>query len=292
MIFDLISAGLNHAYQDAAAEQAYQRQVEFWNMQNQYNRPSAQVARLKEAGLNPALAYGQGGNVSNTAGQLSNVPKADYQNQNWINFQSSLGMLQQISELKNTEKQRDVMDAQIKNLLANAGNRDAGTDQIRTYIGLMEMQKRTEDLKQKGMISANIAQDLQNELLAVELFYKDATEDAKLRELNSRVDKIISENNLNAEQAKAVRQSISESRARINKITSDIGVNDADISLKNSQLGFTEAQTKYVSEQTRLYAAKAYSEIVKNYGQAAGEIVNAVMDIVNPVKWIGKAIPK
>lgn len=30
-----------------------------WNMQNAYNSPSAQMARFKEAGLNPNLIYGQ-----------------------------------------------------------------------------------------------------------------------------------------------------------------------------------------------------------------------------------------
>lgn len=61
-----------------AQKRAYENQVKFWNMQNEYNTPSAQVNRLKEAGLNPALAYGQGGNVANTAGQLSTVPTASY----------------------------------------------------------------------------------------------------------------------------------------------------------------------------------------------------------------------
>lgn len=32
-----------------------------WNMQNEYNAPAAQMARLKAAGLNPNLVYGNGG---------------------------------------------------------------------------------------------------------------------------------------------------------------------------------------------------------------------------------------
>ena len=56
--------------QKRAATTAYKRQKEFWNMQNAYNTPKAQMQRLKDAGLNPALMYGQG-NVGN-AGQLTN----------------------------------------------------------------------------------------------------------------------------------------------------------------------------------------------------------------------------
>lgn len=38
-----------------------------WNMQNEYNSPSAQMERLKEAGLNPFLVYGNGGSAIQAA---------------------------------------------------------------------------------------------------------------------------------------------------------------------------------------------------------------------------------
>lgn len=37
-----------------------QRDIEFWNMQNAYNDPLAQMQRLGNAGLNPHLVYGNG----------------------------------------------------------------------------------------------------------------------------------------------------------------------------------------------------------------------------------------
>lgn len=48
------------------AELAYQRSLEQWNRQNQYNSPQAQMQRFVAAGLNPHLIYGQGnsGNAS------------------------------------------------------------------------------------------------------------------------------------------------------------------------------------------------------------------------------------
>lgn len=51
------------------AETAWNRDVEMWNMNNAYNTPSAQMQRMKDAGLNPALMYGQG-NVGNATGSL------------------------------------------------------------------------------------------------------------------------------------------------------------------------------------------------------------------------------
>lgn len=49
----------------------YQNRVnmDFWNMQNDYNSPINQVARMRAAGLNPALMYGS--SPTNTAADIS-----------------------------------------------------------------------------------------------------------------------------------------------------------------------------------------------------------------------------
>lgn len=49
------------AAQKEQAELAYQRQVEMWHLQNQYNSPQQQMERFGAAGLNPHLIYNQGG---------------------------------------------------------------------------------------------------------------------------------------------------------------------------------------------------------------------------------------
>lgn len=61
--------------QKRAATTAFKRQKELFDYQNAYNTPANQMKRLKAAGLNPALMYGQGttGNATGFAG----VAKAD-----------------------------------------------------------------------------------------------------------------------------------------------------------------------------------------------------------------------
>lgn len=49
------------------AKQQNQWNIDQWNRENQYNDPAQQMARYRDAGLNPNLIYGQ----SNTAPQLS-----------------------------------------------------------------------------------------------------------------------------------------------------------------------------------------------------------------------------
>ena len=56
--------------QKRAATTAFKRQKELFDYQNAYNTPAMQMKRLKDAGLNPALMYGQGttGNATGFAG--------------------------------------------------------------------------------------------------------------------------------------------------------------------------------------------------------------------------------
>lgn len=52
------------------AEEEYQRNLELWNLMNEYNSPANQMKRFSEAGLNPNLIYSQGSN-GNASGQPS-----------------------------------------------------------------------------------------------------------------------------------------------------------------------------------------------------------------------------
>ena len=52
------------------AEYEWNKNLEMWNRQNQYNSPSAQMQRYKDAGLNPNLIYGQG-----SSGNATTLPK-------------------------------------------------------------------------------------------------------------------------------------------------------------------------------------------------------------------------
>jgi hypothetical protein len=52
-------------------KRADQANIKFWRMQNAYNDPAQQMSRLKKAGLNPNLIYGQ--SVSGATGQAGAV---------------------------------------------------------------------------------------------------------------------------------------------------------------------------------------------------------------------------
>lgn len=78
---------------------------QMWDLQNEYNSPSAQMARYQEAGLNPNLVYGAGGMMS---GNAQNAPTAEQPNYQ----QPYLGMDQlgpQFDKVVNTA--REILDS-------------------------------------------------------------------------------------------------------------------------------------------------------------------------------------
>ena len=58
------------------SRQAYHQDLKMFNYENEYNKPVNQMARYREAGLNPMLIYGSGQSISagNTTVSLRNVP--------------------------------------------------------------------------------------------------------------------------------------------------------------------------------------------------------------------------
>lgn len=60
---------------------ADQQNIKFWKMQNAYNTPKQQMARLQDAGLNPNLIYGSNANTG-LAGSISPSKASPYNVQN------------------------------------------------------------------------------------------------------------------------------------------------------------------------------------------------------------------
>lgn len=80
-LFNAFSQGRSNKLARKWQEKMYYQQrrdaLTDWNMQNEYNSPAAQMARLKGAGLNPNLVYGHG------AEAMSQAPPRSSSAGNW-----------------------------------------------------------------------------------------------------------------------------------------------------------------------------------------------------------------
>lgn len=94
------------------AELGYNRDIERWNIANEYNTPLAQMKRLQEAGINPHLAFAKGApqNVSSPTLPKYNPPRQDY------NYQPAANLAHTLSGFQNFA----IQQAQIDNLKSNS----------------------------------------------------------------------------------------------------------------------------------------------------------------------------
>lgn len=109
---------LNQRMQDYV----YNQNLEQWQRENEYNSPSAQIARLAEAGLNPNLIYG-----STDGGSAAHSPQlnaAEFTPPNAPNYGQAAGdainAAMSGSQLANSMAQADFINAQTKKTLAEA----------------------------------------------------------------------------------------------------------------------------------------------------------------------------
>lgn len=87
-----------------------------YDYQNQYNLPSAQMERLKKAGLNPALMYGQG-----TTGNASGYPQSKFTQLNPYMSAGDIGQVANASiqmAMLNAQKENVESDTKVKKTTA------------------------------------------------------------------------------------------------------------------------------------------------------------------------------
>lgn len=115
------------------------RDIEFWQMQNAYNDPAAQMQRLKDAGLNPNLVYGNGADAqagpiaTHTAPQPRTAPER-YENElapladgifNYLNVK------QQQANIRRTNAEADaIQERNVEQVFNNEVLRNLGVEKV------------------------------------------------------------------------------------------------------------------------------------------------------------------
>lgn len=141
---DVANAELAYDYQKRAADYAYGKNLEMWNLQNAYNDPAAQMARLKNAGLNPNLVYG-GGNVTGNTSSSGPEYKLDgnvYQSKQMQREQLQLAMKEHQQRVTNQAIENDLARQRLILAEREANRSDAlAAAQIKAYeanLGLVD----------------------------------------------------------------------------------------------------------------------------------------------------------
>lgn len=112
-LFNANQAAKNRKFQERMYQRQHDDAIEFWKMQNDYALPSAELQRLKDAGLNPLLYYsGQNGGAGASAPALPSQPSGSAGSAHFENPFAGFG----------------IMDAQRKALESNVGLNNANAE--------------------------------------------------------------------------------------------------------------------------------------------------------------------
>ena len=99
------------------AKYQFDRNLEMWNLQNQYNTPASQMQRFRDAGLNPNLIYSQGSSGNASGMPEFHAPQAniDTSKADTINNVANAvtNTISQLLSLKQQEKQNKLLEEQV-----------------------------------------------------------------------------------------------------------------------------------------------------------------------------------
>lgn len=215
----LVGGLVNNEYANVRSDQQWYRMNVMQDKMNAYNAPVAQMARLREAGLNPNLVYAHGGAVMESA--VGNAPNPP--NTAPIDTQ---GVLQMVQTIVGAMLEKDKIQAQ----------KDMQSEQINSSQKLQTEKLEADAKLQTEKLEADAK--LQEE----QIKSKEKIEDANLKENTRQFNETL-------------KQRISEFNARINldrligfyqikKINSDVAVNRIRMSIEQDQLSMSKAMHK------------------------------------------------
>lgn len=159
-----------HKYNKELAQYNYDNNLNMWNLQNEYNTPRAQMQRLKEAGINPHMAYAKGApeNISG-AGPTFEQKGQDMALPTAINPQNTLSQYQNFRS-QNAQIDNVQQDSELKAKDQNLRDTQNDLTQLQVLTQHLENTRRGNELdyhqqflkKRLQQAESNLANDLVN----------------------------------------------------------------------------------------------------------------------------------
>lgn len=269
------SARKQYQYQSKLMDKQNQQQIDFWNMNNKYNTPLAQRARLEQAGYNPDLMVGGSGNMFQSqmpgAASPGSAPNVDYGS-----FSDNLRFAMQVQ----------VMDAQVSKIehenqllaeqaLNQAEQRELWAAQAKEAWLRAEHQGIYNRHADTRYFLENETRGLKNTLLGADVNSYETRlrlDQQRVANDNMRAKVQVLQLGLNEKKLKADMEKI---RAEVAEIMSRIKVNGAQQRKLVADALETEALNHY-------YYKNGMIPTSNTMGWIANSIVNSITDYIDP----------
>lgn len=148
------------------AEYSYNRDLEMWNRQNQYNSPEAQMERLRKAGLNPKMIYNSGSAAATGMAKEMpkyNAPTMDYSGRLPVSIPQMIAEFQDVNlkqaQIDNVKAQTEIKDLEQFFLDKTMGAR-LTTERSKSLKESYEYQKAGKDVAIKDLMIDRMEKEL------------------------------------------------------------------------------------------------------------------------------------
>ncbi len=234
------------------AKYKYEKDLEMWNRQNDYNTPSAQMMRYAQAGINPNLVVSQG-NSGNSGGMpdFAQPEMKAYTGWNDLGMSDFSSQILQKYQLDNM-RQQTASNIHLQETQANKNNADAVNIGLKSKTEYWNAVIRA---KEAGLLDEYGAKKAARELDLL---------DAQTDSTRQNIEESKSRQSVNEAKIPQIQQEISESLSRM-------GVNAAKIREINaiiSKLGYESDLLEYqLQTNPDVSSRKEYNEFVQAYEQ-------------------------
>ena len=232
---------LNREYNLMLARQQNQWNLEQWQRENDYNSPTSQMARLRAAGLNPDLMYGQG-TTGNSAGSPEMTSGAPSEPNDMSVMLSKRSFGQTMQQILDKEQQRRMNEAQIEAIKANTNKTNAET----TGINLDNFVKNGTKEYMIQIAGVNVTNAQKSGQLT------DAQRQAVYQGIEESKQKI-DESKATVDQIRAIISKLDfDKQQDAKRLILEELKNNAEISELYSRVNLNNSQTKLNNSQTKL----------------------------------------
>lgn len=253
-----VSQSVTNAQNAKENEKNRQWSEHMWHLNNQYNLPVNQIQRFKDAGLNPALAYGQG------TSSLSS-----YSGNQQANRSFEAPKLQMMAEVKRLQNETKVAESTEEMNEAQAYKATAEGNRIST-----ENERLPERIENELKILG-----FEAHIKELEDFVKERTYNDEIQIIVENMQQEVLETDISVERKKEIIQRVTNLAEEYNNLVKQGKVLEAEKLLKDEMRNTEKSQqTKNLADAyySKVKASVVPSEIALNRANARKAIADAI----------------